>query len=46
MLTAIELSRGELRLVLWHVVSDADGHLKVERRVIGGPEPVGRFAMG
>ncbi len=45
MLTAIELYRGELRLVLWHVVSDADGHLKVERRVIGGPQPVTRFAM-
>jgi hypothetical protein len=45
MLTAIELSRGELRLVLWRVVLDADGHLKVERRVIGGPEPVARFAM-
>lgn len=41
--TAIELAEEQLTLVAWQVRPDAQGYLRVVRRVLAGPAPVSRY---
>ena len=44
-ITGLELADGTLALVRWHVEPDDGGYLRVVRRVVAGPRPVGDFDL-
>lgn len=43
--TGLELADGSLTLVRWHVEPDEAGYLRVARRIMAGPRPVGDFDL-
>lgn len=45
-ITAVELADGLIQLVRWRVVPNEQGVLQVAREVVGGPDPIERFALG
>lgn len=42
-ITGIEIVGGAIALIRWRIEPDADHYLRVTRRVMAGPEPIGRF---
>lgn len=44
-ITAIELTKGQIQLVRWKVKVDDEGRLNVEREIMRGPEPIEKFDM-
>jgi len=41
--TAIELEKGIIKIVRWKIKTDKEGNLKVDRKIIRGPDPVEKF---
>jgi|SRR6056297_1814318 len=44
--TAIELEKGIIKIVRWKIKTDKEGNLKVDRKIIRGPDPVEKFYIG
>lgn len=44
-ITGIEIMNGKIMLVDWRVRADREGILHIERYVIRGPEPIGRYNL-
>ncbi len=44
-ITALELADDAISLVTWQILPDADGYLRVGRRVLAGPLPIANFDL-
>jgi len=45
-ITGVELEKGIIKIVRWKVKTDGEGNLKIDRKIIRGPDPVKKLDIG